>query len=154
MKELITTFPLSSVKSCCETLLRVMTLSHMVRRHDFFEWFSGHGWVHIAMVVLKCGVVHKIFFFLVCKASDGRGDAGFSQTLQWKTKPLLHVCRAQCADYHGKSDTHAASHTLIFIQGCFFPGLFNSYFNFYPYFFLSARLCMTISLVKMTCSQC
>ncbi|KAM9476778.1 RRP12-like protein [Clarias gariepinus] len=28
LKELITTFPLSSIKACCETLLRVMTLSH------------------------------------------------------------------------------------------------------------------------------
>lgn len=30
LKELINTFPLSSVKSCCETLLRVMTLSHVL----------------------------------------------------------------------------------------------------------------------------
>uniref|UniRef100_A0A8B9RM25 Ribosomal RNA processing 12 homolog n=1 Tax=Astyanax mexicanus TaxID=7994 RepID=A0A8B9RM25_ASTMX len=30
IKELINTFPLSSVKSCCETLLRVMTLSHVL----------------------------------------------------------------------------------------------------------------------------
>lgn len=34
LKELITTFPQSSVKSCCETLLRLMTLSHVVRRHE------------------------------------------------------------------------------------------------------------------------
>ena len=31
LKELIGTFPLGAVKSCCETLLRVMTLSHVVR---------------------------------------------------------------------------------------------------------------------------
>ncbi|XP_062852235.1 RRP12-like protein [Trichomycterus rosablanca] len=30
LKELITTFPHSSVKSCCETLLRLMTLSHVL----------------------------------------------------------------------------------------------------------------------------
>nr|XP_055026488.1 RRP12-like protein [Misgurnus anguillicaudatus] len=30
LKELLSTFPLSSVKSCCETLLRVMTLSHVL----------------------------------------------------------------------------------------------------------------------------
>uniref|UniRef100_A0AAR2M3Y1 Ribosomal RNA-processing protein 12-like conserved domain-containing protein n=1 Tax=Pygocentrus nattereri TaxID=42514 RepID=A0AAR2M3Y1_PYGNA len=30
LKELIATFPLSSVKLCCETLLRVMTLSHVL----------------------------------------------------------------------------------------------------------------------------
>lgn len=33
LKELLSVFPLSSVKSCCETLLRVMTLSHVVRKH-------------------------------------------------------------------------------------------------------------------------
>lgn len=31
LKELLGTFPLGAVKSCCETLLRVMTLSHVVR---------------------------------------------------------------------------------------------------------------------------
>ena len=31
LKELMGTFPLGAVKSCCETLLRVMTLSHVVR---------------------------------------------------------------------------------------------------------------------------
>ena len=31
LKELMATFPLGVVKSCCETLLRVMTLSHVVR---------------------------------------------------------------------------------------------------------------------------
>ncbi|XP_062319179.1 RRP12-like protein [Osmerus eperlanus] len=30
MKELLVTFPLGAVKSCCETLLRVMTLSHVL----------------------------------------------------------------------------------------------------------------------------
>ncbi|XP_030626814.1 RRP12-like protein isoform X2 [Chanos chanos] len=30
LKDLLPTFPLSSVKSCCETLLRVMTLSHLL----------------------------------------------------------------------------------------------------------------------------
>lgn len=30
LKDLLSAFPLNSVKSCCETLLRVMTLSHVV----------------------------------------------------------------------------------------------------------------------------
>lgn len=35
LKELMATFPLGVVKSCCETLLRVMTLSHVVRTKTF-----------------------------------------------------------------------------------------------------------------------
>ncbi|XP_026997997.1 RRP12-like protein [Tachysurus fulvidraco] len=45
IKELITTFPLSSVKSCCETLLRVMTISHVLvtagAMQAFHKLFSG-----------------------------------------------------------------------------------------------------------------
>ncbi|XP_053477234.1 RRP12-like protein [Ictalurus furcatus] len=45
LKELITTFPLSSVKSCCETLLRLMTLSHVLvtacAMQAFHKLFSG-----------------------------------------------------------------------------------------------------------------
>ncbi|KAK3554266.1 hypothetical protein QTP70_020128 [Hemibagrus guttatus] len=45
LKELITTFPLGSVKSCCETLLRVMTLSHVLvtagAMQTFHKLFSG-----------------------------------------------------------------------------------------------------------------
>lgn len=36
LKELMGTFPLGAVKSCCETLLRVMTLSHVVRTQKTF----------------------------------------------------------------------------------------------------------------------
>lgn len=84
-----------------------------------FKLLTGHGIVHSDLAVRKYGVVHKFVFssLFMFKASDGVCDAGFPQTLQWKTKPLLHVCRAQCPDYHGKSYTHAAAHTLIFIQG-------------------------------------
>lgn len=35
LKELMGTFPLGAVKSCCETLLRVMTLSHVVRTQKY-----------------------------------------------------------------------------------------------------------------------
>lgn len=35
LKELMGTFPLGAVKSCCETLLRVMTLSHVVRTQTY-----------------------------------------------------------------------------------------------------------------------
>uniref|UniRef100_A0A4W4E172 Ribosomal RNA-processing protein 12-like conserved domain-containing protein n=1 Tax=Electrophorus electricus TaxID=8005 RepID=A0A4W4E172_ELEEL len=45
VRELITAFPLSSVKSCCETLLRVMTLSHVLvtagAMQAFHKLFSG-----------------------------------------------------------------------------------------------------------------
>lgn len=45
LKELLSVFPLSSVKSCCETLLRVMTLSHVLvtaaAMQGFHKLFSG-----------------------------------------------------------------------------------------------------------------
>ncbi|KAI7805897.1 RRP12-like protein [Triplophysa rosa] len=45
LKELLSVFPLSSVKSCCETLLRVMTLSHVLvtaaAMQAFHKLFSG-----------------------------------------------------------------------------------------------------------------
>ncbi|XP_037534826.1 RRP12-like protein [Nematolebias whitei] len=45
LKELMGTFPLGSVKSCCETLLRVMTLSHVLvtacAMQAFHKLFSG-----------------------------------------------------------------------------------------------------------------
>ncbi|CAJ1067594.1 RRP12-like protein [Xyrichtys novacula] len=45
LKELIGTFPLGAVKSCCETLLRVMTLSHVLvtasAMQAFHRLFSG-----------------------------------------------------------------------------------------------------------------
>uniref|UniRef100_A0A3P8VA36 Ribosomal RNA processing 12 homolog n=1 Tax=Cynoglossus semilaevis TaxID=244447 RepID=A0A3P8VA36_CYNSE len=45
LKELIGTFPLAAVKSCCETLLRVMTLSHVLvtasAMQGFHKLFSG-----------------------------------------------------------------------------------------------------------------
>ncbi|KAM6916699.1 RRP12-like protein [Xenentodon cancila] len=45
LKELIGTFPLAAVKSCCETLLRVMTLSHVLvtagAMQAFHKLFSG-----------------------------------------------------------------------------------------------------------------
>lgn len=37
LKELLGTFPLGAVKSCCETLLRVMTLSHVVRTESWSQ---------------------------------------------------------------------------------------------------------------------
>lgn len=37
LKELLGTFPLGAVKSCCETLLRVMTLSHVVRTYAYSQ---------------------------------------------------------------------------------------------------------------------
>ncbi|XP_051504404.1 RRP12-like protein [Myxocyprinus asiaticus] len=45
LKDLLSAFPLSSVKSCCETLLRVMTLSHVLvtagAMQAFHQLFSG-----------------------------------------------------------------------------------------------------------------
>ncbi|KAM9804205.1 RRP12-like protein [Neosynchiropus ocellatus] len=45
MKEIMSTFPVAAVKSCCETLLRVMTLSHVLvtasAMQAFHKLFSG-----------------------------------------------------------------------------------------------------------------
>lgn len=70
LKDLLSALPLSSVKSCCETLLRVMTLSHVVRVQ-----FKGYIFVFIDLSILNTCLCFS-------EAGNSKCNAGFPQALQ------------------------------------------------------------------------
>lgn len=137
LKELMGTFPLGAVKSCCETLLRVMTLSHVVRMPKYFQVQPGK---------FRCPVL-KIFFkamFLlhfVAAAGDGQRHAGISQAVQRKTEPLVPFSRTQRTDHHGEKPQKQ--------QMCF-----NSSGILCKHSPIICRRCMITLPVRTTCSHC
>ncbi|XP_066534944.1 RRP12-like protein [Hoplias malabaricus] len=68
LKELISTFPLSSVKSCCETLLRVMTLSHVLvtagAMQAFHKLFSGKPSASTMSAELNAQIITALYDYM------------------------------------------------------------------------------------------
>ncbi len=136
LKELMGTFPLGAVKSCCETLLRVMTLSHVVRTQQTFIPFNHlYGYSN---VVLNMAAV-----FLVV-AGDGERHAGLSQAIQREAKRINPLPRAQRADHHGERTQTKQMHQSLNGKCCVEA---NGTF-------LILRLCTTTCPVRTTCSLC
>uniref|UniRef100_A0A671YLZ9 Ribosomal RNA processing 12 homolog n=1 Tax=Sparus aurata TaxID=8175 RepID=A0A671YLZ9_SPAAU len=68
LKELMGTFPLGSVKSCCETLLRVMTLSHVLvtasAMQAFHRLFSGKPNASTLSPELNAQIITALYDYL------------------------------------------------------------------------------------------
>ncbi|KAE8280602.1 RRP12-like protein [Larimichthys crocea] len=68
MKELMGTFPLGAVKSCCETLLRVMTLSHVLvtasAMQAFHRLFSGKPNASTLSPELNAQIITALYDYL------------------------------------------------------------------------------------------
>ncbi|XP_041866150.1 RRP12-like protein [Melanotaenia boesemani] len=68
LKELIGTFPLGAVKSCCETLLRVMTLSHVLvtasAMQAFHRLFSGKPNASTLSPELNAQIITALYDYL------------------------------------------------------------------------------------------
>uniref|UniRef100_A0A8D0CU37 Ribosomal RNA processing 12 homolog n=1 Tax=Sander lucioperca TaxID=283035 RepID=A0A8D0CU37_SANLU len=68
LKELMGTFPLGAVKSCCETLLRVMTLSHMLvtasAMQAFHRLFSGKPNASTLSPELNAQIITALYDYL------------------------------------------------------------------------------------------
>ncbi|XP_039857022.1 RRP12-like protein [Simochromis diagramma] len=68
LKELMGTFPLGAVKSCCETLLRVMTLSHVLvtasAMQAFHQLFSGKPNASTLSPELNAQIVTALYDYL------------------------------------------------------------------------------------------
>ncbi|CAG6017279.1 unnamed protein product [Menidia menidia] len=68
MKELMGTFPLGAVKSCCETLLRVMTLSHVLvtasAMQAFHKLFSGKPNASLLSPELNAQIITALYDYL------------------------------------------------------------------------------------------
>uniref|UniRef100_A0A6Q2Z4E4 Uncharacterized protein n=1 Tax=Esox lucius TaxID=8010 RepID=A0A6Q2Z4E4_ESOLU len=68
LKDLIVTFPLCAVKSCCETLLRVMTLSHVLvtacAMQAFHKLFSGKPNPSTLSAELSAQIITALYDYL------------------------------------------------------------------------------------------
>uniref|UniRef100_A0A8C2WTD6 Ribosomal RNA processing 12 homolog n=1 Tax=Cyclopterus lumpus TaxID=8103 RepID=A0A8C2WTD6_CYCLU len=68
LKELMGTFPLGAVKSCCETLLRVMTLSHVLvtasAMQAFHRLFSGKSNASTLSPELNAQIITALYDYL------------------------------------------------------------------------------------------
>ncbi|XP_074532460.1 RRP12-like protein [Halichoeres trimaculatus] len=68
LKELMGTFPLGAVKSCCETLLRVMTLSHVLvtasAMQAFHRLFSGKPNASSLSAELNAQIITALYDYL------------------------------------------------------------------------------------------
>ncbi|KAF3708264.1 RRP12-like protein [Channa argus] len=68
LKELMGTFPLGAVKSCCETLLRVMTLSHVLvtasAMQAFHRLFSGKANTSTLSPELNAQIITALYDYL------------------------------------------------------------------------------------------
>lgn len=68
LKELMGTFPLGAVKSCCETLLRVMTLSHVLvtasAMQAFHKLFSGKPNASALSPELNAQIITALYDYL------------------------------------------------------------------------------------------
>ncbi|XP_040905089.1 RRP12-like protein [Toxotes jaculatrix] len=68
LKELIGTFPLGAVKSCCETLLRVMTLSHVLvtasAMQTFHKLFGGKPNASTLSPELNAQIITALYDYL------------------------------------------------------------------------------------------
>ncbi|KAM3606495.1 uncharacterized protein V6R79_017417 [Siganus canaliculatus] len=68
MKELMGAFPLGAVKSCCETLLRVMTLSHVLvtasAMQAFHKLFSGKPNASTMSAELNAQIITALYDYL------------------------------------------------------------------------------------------
>ncbi|XP_028278467.1 RRP12-like protein [Parambassis ranga] len=68
LKELMGTFPLGAVKSCCETLLRVMTLSHVLvtasAMQAFHRMFSGKPNASTLSAELNAQIITALYDYL------------------------------------------------------------------------------------------
>uniref|UniRef100_A0A672G1Y3 Uncharacterized protein n=1 Tax=Salarias fasciatus TaxID=181472 RepID=A0A672G1Y3_SALFA len=68
LKEVIGTFPVGAVKSCCETLLRVMTLSHVLvtasAMQAFHRLFSGKPNASILSPELNAQIITALYDYL------------------------------------------------------------------------------------------
>ncbi|XP_063347299.1 RRP12-like protein [Pelmatolapia mariae] len=68
LKELMGTFPLGAVKSCCETLLRVMTLSHVLvtasAMQAFHQLFSGKPNASTLSPELNAQIITALYDYL------------------------------------------------------------------------------------------
>uniref|UniRef100_A0A8C9VZ40 Ribosomal RNA processing 12 homolog n=1 Tax=Scleropages formosus TaxID=113540 RepID=A0A8C9VZ40_SCLFO len=68
LKELVTTFPVSAVKLCCETLLRVMTLSHVLvtagAMQTFHKLFSGKPNPSTLTAELNAQIITALYDYL------------------------------------------------------------------------------------------
>uniref|UniRef100_A0A3Q2Q955 Ribosomal RNA processing 12 homolog n=1 Tax=Fundulus heteroclitus TaxID=8078 RepID=A0A3Q2Q955_FUNHE len=68
LKELMATFPLGAVKSCCETLLRVMTLSHVMvtasAMQAFHRLFSGKPSASSLSAELNAQIITALYDYL------------------------------------------------------------------------------------------
>ncbi|XP_041645902.1 RRP12-like protein [Cheilinus undulatus] len=68
LKELLGTFPLGAVKSCCETLLRVMTLSHVMvtasAMQAFHRLFSGKPNTSTLSAELNAQIITALYDYL------------------------------------------------------------------------------------------
>lgn len=68
LKELLTTFPLGTVKSCCETLLRVMTLSHVLvtacAMQAFHKLFCGKPNIATMSAELNAQIITALYDYL------------------------------------------------------------------------------------------
>ncbi|XP_077437828.1 RRP12-like protein [Vanacampus margaritifer] len=68
LKELISSFPLGAIKSCCETLLRVMTLSHVLvtasAMETFHRLFSGKPGTSNLSPELNAQIITALYDYL------------------------------------------------------------------------------------------
>lgn len=143
LKELLSAFPLNSVKSCCETLLRVMTLSHVVR-----EQFNSYI-CHFYLI----SILNTCFWFF--EAGDCKCNAGFPQTFQQQTQSFHYVCRAQCPNHHSECHMHVNTKDIVLDSMILFlPFNFIIFkcVDWHIYQHLPSRLYMTMFLVRMICS--
>lgn len=97
LKELMGTFPLGAVKSCCETLLRVMTLSHVVRTHKHSQVQPDTLCSAVSAFLKK-----NMAAVFVAVAGDSERHAGLSQAVQWEAECSNPLTRAQRTDHYGE----------------------------------------------------
>ncbi|XP_031434840.1 RRP12-like protein isoform X2 [Clupea harengus] len=68
LKDLLPSFPLSSIKSCCETLLRIMTLSHALvtagAMQAFHKLFSSQSSSSLLSAELNAQIITALYDFL------------------------------------------------------------------------------------------
>ncbi|XP_076830227.1 RRP12-like protein [Brachyhypopomus gauderio] len=95
IRELITAFPLASVKSCCETLLRVMTLSHVLvtagAMQAFHKLFSATPNPSAMSAELNAQIITALYDYIP-------SDNDLQPLLAWLAvmeKAHVHLCSLQ-----------------------------------------------------------
>lgn len=96
------TLPLGAVKSCCETLLRVMTLSHVVRTQTFPTAARHSMFSRLATQIFFFVVILNMAAVFVAVAGDGERHAGLPSAVQREAERFNPLTRAQCSDHYGE----------------------------------------------------